>query len=863
MSLRNHRRLRFALLAVLLAAGAAWIVPSYFSAERYRHRLEAGLERALHRRVKFGAVAFRLIPRPGFSIENAEVEEDPDFGLEPFARVDRIECDLRWQSLWHSRKDFSRLRLERPSLNLVLNRQGEWNAGRLLRQSGVAAPASSADGTILNTGEPLDLEAEDTRVDFKVGVNKIPFALTDAKARLHFNPARGLVEFNVVASPVRPDLSMPTPGPVEAEGSWTPGRDLQGPLDARVRLRGALLYDWLPILTGHNPEVYGVVDTDAHLSGSVLKLTVEGESRLTQLQRWGELSSADPLPCTFRFRSHLLADQQRVLMENLEASFADSHLHVSGSIDHLWSTPQLDLVAALERSRLEDFEVVVRRLWPGPSVVTLKGRVDGMLTLQGPWNERKYGGFVGARGVSLETASGSFPVSDLAVHITNRGARLAPARITLSPHVAVTAEGAIERRDATPSYDLQIAAKGIPLRDALALGRGLGIRTFQGLDATGSAAGTVRFSGAAWPWTPPTVSAHGQLRAARLLIPGLTEPLNIPHASFEARDSQVTVEPLVAVLGTSIFNAKLGHHGAWSQPWQFEVHANALSLEQGALWFDALGHRRPLPLLQRLPELANFAARRDAASQRFGRLNAVGEFATPKLTYRGIVLQDFKSRIEIAQRTVRIKKATFRAGGGHGESSGLADFSSMPVRLTADVSLAGLAAEPLASHLLVSLPRLRGAANANAHFETSGLARDDLARNLTGKVTLHSRELSLGDFDPLQILAHEGHWGTLEPSRNSVTARSVMLSLSLANRRLALDNATVELGGATLQLSGTYALGGNLNLDVRADLRRLRRRWLVREDLPRPGAASAAVHLTGSLEKPTIVPQVEASRVRE
>jgi hypothetical protein len=44
MSPVTRRHFRLGLLAMLLLAAAAWIVPSYFSAERYRRGLEAGLD---------------------------------------------------------------------------------------------------------------------------------------------------------------------------------------------------------------------------------------------------------------------------------------------------------------------------------------------------------------------------------------------------------------------------------------------------------------------------------------------------------------------------------------------------------------------------------------------------------------------------------------------------------------------------------------------------------------------------------------------------------------------------------------------------------------------------------------------------
>ena len=149
---------------------------------------------------------------------------------------------------------------------------------------------------------------------------------------------------------------------------------MRGPIDVRLRTQGALLYDWIPVITGENPQVYGVIDSDVHVTGSLPDLTVEGETHLSQLHRWEELPPSDPMPWTVRFRGRLVRGRERVLVESLEASFADSHLHVSGSVDNLQSAPQLDLVMSLERSRLEDVLAVVRRLWPNAEFLELEGQ---------------------------------------------------------------------------------------------------------------------------------------------------------------------------------------------------------------------------------------------------------------------------------------------------------------------------------------------------------------------------------------------------------------------------------------------------------------------------------------------------------
>ena len=159
MKIRHHhlgRRL------LLLAAGlllTAWLVPPYFHAGRYRRVLEAGLENKLGRPVELGAVRFRLLAHPGFSIDDVVIKEDPRFGSEPFARVDRVECDLRWRSLWGSRLDCARILLEHPVLNMVRNGQGKWNVQDFfLRSSTASRIRSPRAGARSPAGFDLDVE---------------------------------------------------------------------------------------------------------------------------------------------------------------------------------------------------------------------------------------------------------------------------------------------------------------------------------------------------------------------------------------------------------------------------------------------------------------------------------------------------------------------------------------------------------------------------------------------------------------------------------------------------------------------------------------------------------------------------------
>lgn len=860
MKLRLRRYGRGSLLAVAALLVAGWFIPSFLSAERYRRRLEAGLQQMLHRPVTFGAISFRLLPRPGFSIENAVLRENPVFGSEPFARVDRIECDLRWSSLWRSRLELARLRLERPSLNIVRGAQGQWNVENLLIESGVALPAVSPFASPPGPPGDIEFEASEGRLNFKLGEDKKPFAITDLNVRLRFVREHGRLRFRLEGSPVRTDLSLPTPGLLELEGEWSPGKDLQGPLKATLRTRSALLYNWVPLVTGRNPQVYGVLDSQVRLSGSIRVVKMDGQVRLEQLHPWEQIPPADSMPWMLHFRGEFDRNRGRAYVESLDASFAQSQIHVSGSVDRVPTAPEVDLVVALERSRLEDLMSLGNRFWGNPGNFGVTGRVDGLLAIRGPWPKRRYGGFLGAQNVRLITPSGTFPVSEVRIHIDTNGARLAPVKLSLAPRVDLLVEGLLDRRSETPRYDLSISAKAIPLQDLMRFARAVGLRAVQNLDAHGVGTATFHLAASAWPLRRPTLMGRAEVQAAQLLAPGLTEPLNIPRARIEVRDDRILAEPVVAVIGTSVFAGRLEHRGEWKRPWKFNLRANSLSLEQGALWFDVLGHRRPIPLLERLPGLGSFGARRAAASNLFAALNARGHFTVPVLTCRLLTLREFRTSVEISDRKVHFSQTRFRLGSSRAQGSATVNLAESPARLSADISLSGADLQPLAGRLPVALRHLRGSASGTGHFEARGLTRQEFSSSLKGQAAVHLKNVFLGDFDPLESVAREAGGGTLEPVREEATIPSASATLLVGDRRVQIEKCLLDLAGARLSLSGSYAFDGTVALDIAADLRHVARRWVISPEEGRLVPQPARLRLSGPLDHLTLAPEPHVSR---
>jgi len=516
-------------------------------------------------------------------------------------------------------------------------------------------------------------------------------------------------------------------------------------------------------------------------------------------------------------------------------------------------------VVALERARLEDLFALGRRLGGYSDRFGITGRAEGLWTVRGPWRERRYGGVLTVREVRLTTPTGSFPVSDVAVRVDRRGARLAPARLTLAPRVELVAEGFLDRGVPQPHYTFTFSVKAVPLRDLVRFGRATGFHFLDNLDAQGIGTATFHLAGSAWPLAAPTLDGAGELRAARVSVPGLTEPLNVPQARFRVTREGVVIDPVLAVMGTSLFKGRLERKsGAW-QPWNFDIHVNHLEVDQAAHWFDVLSRRRNLPLLEFLPGLGSLDFRRISVANPFANWNAKGRFTASLVSYRSVALKDFRSSVAIANNVVRLSSASFRAGEGSGHAAARLDLGADPVQLTGDLNLRAVKLQTLTSILPPALSPVRGLVSASASFMTRGRSWQEWAANLQGQTDLQVEHVSFGDFDPLEALARAKFGEGFEPGRAETGIHAANLVLRVRSRRAFWEAQELEIAGAKLILSGSYTFDKKLDLNLQADLRHVKRRWAA-EGQPAAARAQVGLRLSGPVDQLVVTPEADVLR---
>src|SRR5579885_133677 len=166
--------------AALLLGLAGLLAPLVITINFWRGRVAAALSRGLGRAVRVGTVHPKLFGGIGFEIDRVVVDEDPQFGAEPFARMEELRATIALGSLWEPQLRFSSLVFVQPSLNIVRNREGQWNLESLLRpSSGLQAAQHSTDVALnKNTLRSLPwIQVEGGRINFKSETRKKAYVI--------------------------------------------------------------------------------------------------------------------------------------------------------------------------------------------------------------------------------------------------------------------------------------------------------------------------------------------------------------------------------------------------------------------------------------------------------------------------------------------------------------------------------------------------------------------------------------------------------------------------------------------------------------------------------------------------------------
>jgi len=839
-------------VAVLIVLALFLIRPG---ASRLKTRLILSISRGVGRSVDIGAVHIRLLPRPGFDLENFVVYDDPAFGAEPILRASEVTADLRLMSLVRGRLEIARLDLTEPSLNLVHQQGGRWNLAALLERTAQIplAPTAKAKSEP-RPGFPY-IEGTSGRINFKVGAEKKPYALTNADFAL-WQDSENAWGVRLKAQPFRSDLNLNDTGQLQVNGTWQRAAVLQEtPLQFNVEWSRAQLGQLTKLFTGNDQGWRGGIQLEVALAGTPANLRIVSDGSIDDFRRY-DITSGRAL----RMAAHCDAEYSTVTHEFQQvmcnAPVGGGFITLTGDMGFPGSHNYSVSVTA-ENVPASAAAVVIQRLKKNlPEDLTAQGTIHGTFSLQ----EDAEAGTkpeVEGRGeiTSLELSSGvntaeigpetiSFMlVGDSAQSVARKqplAKGAAVMRFPGGPHLEIGPFALGSGRTGVPTvagwvnrggYDFTIAGE-TEIGKALQLARMVGLAASPA-SAEGSAqvdlqvAGSWRGNGTATGFIGPQVTGTAKLHNVHIAIRGTGKPVTIVSAEMQLMPDKVRVGKLNATAAGSDWSGWVetprGCATPETCPARFTLNTSQIALSALHEWIQPDAKKREWYQV--------LGSNAQQAPSVFGKLRASGQVTADRLQAHGVVATHVSANVSLEKGNLQISQLAAEVLGGTYRGQWRTDFGVKPAACSGSGSFSGLLLANLADAM--KDPWITG--KASASYDVKGPCPADFWQSAEGTLDVEMRD---------GIFSHVIIGDSSEPLR-----------VTRLSGEAQLHAGTIEISNAKLDSpDGKYQLSGTVSLKREVDLKLAR--------VPN-GAAAAGYTITGTLAEPRVAPLVtEQARLK-
>ena len=332
---RRRRRIKqlWLALALLVFVAAVLIVPPLVSVSHYKSRITQLMAASLGRPVRLSSVGVRVLPTPSFVLTDLTVEDDPAYGAEPILHANTVVASIRLLSLWRGRLEIGSVSVDEASLNLVRTADGHWNLDPLFRSVAANAQPGAGSAAPHSARRLPTLEASNSRINIKNGVEKLPFSLLSTDLKFwQGNPGEWRIELR--GQPARTDLSLDLAdtGIVRLEARVGRAPELrQMPVHLDLEWREAQLGQLTRLVFGADPGWRGELTGEMHVDGTADAAQVQARLRAAGVHR-AEFAPATPLD--FDARCGLVYHYTSRALENLacDSPLGNGRIHLAGGL---------------------------------------------------------------------------------------------------------------------------------------------------------------------------------------------------------------------------------------------------------------------------------------------------------------------------------------------------------------------------------------------------------------------------------------------------------------------------------------------------------------------------------------------------
>ncbi|MGB8522523.1 MAG: AsmA family protein [Candidatus Acidiferrales bacterium] len=810
---------------------------------RLQRRITARLETAFGRPVQVGNYNFSLWGGPTLKAQSVMFGEDPRFGHEYFLRAESLTVRLRWQGLLRGHIQLGTVSMQRPSLNLVSNLDGDWNLAEWLPKPAPAGSSSAVSSTPTSVAQTVRfsrIEVDSGRINFKRGDEKLPFALVGVTG--YVEPAEaGRWAMDLEAIPTRAAVNVQQAGVLHVSGHMGGTSSRLRPAELDASWSDASLPDVLRLARSSDYGVRGMLTLilNARTEDRENGWTIQSRAEFRQLHRWDLALRADNP--ALNVLAKILWNPMTFGFDVTDAAIEAPHSHARASGHIGWETttqasaPRSSPVSINVTSSQIDLNDVLAWIRSFHSDVAPDISLHGFASVDGNisgWPWRMNHAAVAIDGASLAGSRLRVParLGNLQFHYDDGIASLAPVSLSFGAS-ASSFRMETSRKPGSPDFPIfHLSGNLTQARDLIATAGALGWNISRGWDLAGPVRCDLRWQGAAFPWrVQPTGSIDwgGESGEMSLRTPFLNQPIeNIrAHAYWRPGSHHISLSSAAA------FGARWA--GSFdrreSGGWQFALSADHLAVADVDRWLNPQWREsffdRVLPFL-------NPRAPTNAVTD---NLHATGRITVDQFALAPVVVRRLQGDLKVEGHHIYLTNAHGQFYGGNIGASFDADFAAIPsYRLNVDflrVDLAALSADsPNFENVFA------GAASGEFSLHARGATKSDLLASLAckGKARVSDAEFrSLSLTDSLR----EGASRPGVSSFNQVSA-----AFACGDREIKFAQLLLLAPSGEINAVGTLDFTHNLDFRLRV---------LKGEEESR-GARSSDYRLTGPLSAPEL-----------
>jgi len=836
---------RLALVAVVVLLGLFLVRPG---ASRLKSRIITSLSAAVGRPVDLGSAHIRLLPRPGFDLENLVVYDDPEFGAEPMLRASDVTADLRLMSLLRGRIEVARLDLTEPSLNLVHSEAGRWNLEALLERAAHTplAPTGKAKS------EPRPrfpyIECSSGRINFKNGPVKRPYALTNADFSL-WQESENTWGVRLKAQPFRSDMNLNDTGLLQVNGTWQRAETFRDtPMDFSISWSRAQLGQATKFFTGYDKGWRGGIRFDVVMTGSPAKLRVASTASIDDFRRY-DIASGSALRLAARCDAEYSSVNHEFHDALCTGPVGNGLVTLTGDVG-LPGSHHYDLVLTAEDVPASAIVGLVQRAKRNlPDDLEAEGTLHGKFVMQQDGSKSRFDGQGEIVGLQLSSLANKAEFGPTAVpfvvvssakqktgkptpsgflvgHTNGRDVQLevGPVGIDAGRNGA-NAQGWLGRS----GYKITVAGEA-DITKVLHLGRMIGVEAPE-VAAIGPAQMNLQVAGA---WNGPSgedtagfmgpqITGSAKLKNVQATMRG-AGPVEIVSADLQLSPDAIRVGKLNAKAAGTVWTGTLemprGCASPEKCPVQFALHAEEITLGAVNDWANAKPRKRPwYRMLQ---------GSSSSGPSFLARVHATGQVSTKLLMIHGIEARHASGSVILDSGTLQVSGLEADFLGGKHRGNWQADFSAKPPACSGSGSVAGISLAKLAEAMKDNWI----AGTASGTYEVKGPCAAGFWESAEGLLHVEMRD---------------GGWRDV-----SVGDERQPLEFSRLKGQARLRGGKIEINDARMSSAdGEYQLSGTASLKREIDLR-----------MSRVDGATTGYAITGTLDEPKVSPLSKTEQAR-